>query len=146
MDGVTDLTMLRGIRTSPLGPVTRTTASFDCDLMTPDNRSVVGVDVEDLVAGNEAGAREYDRFEQIVSGADRADACEIRTDLAAFRADGVATGAGDLFAEEQASSAADVAAGGQQRFEFLEPLDALLLRFLKLLEERLGRLLHVRSG
>ena len=96
--------MLRGILTSPSGPVIRTTASFDWDLITPDKTLGFSVDVEDFVTGNEAGARENDRFEQVVSGADRADAREIRADFAAFCADGVATRAGDLFAEEEAAS------------------------------------------
>ena len=90
------------------------------------------------MTGNEAGAREYDRFEQVVSGANRADACEIRADLAAFRADGVATGAGNLFAEEESSSATDVAAGGLAEVRVSRAGYPLLLRFLELLEKRLG--------
>src|SRR5260370_20443017 len=72
-----------------------------------------------------------------MTGADRADAGEVRTDVTAFAADRVATIAGHLFAEEDAPAAAGVAAGGEHRLQLAQPIGLALLRGAKPLQQAL---------
>ena len=60
--------------------------------------------------------------------------------MTALGADGVATGTRYLLAKEQSASATHVAAGGQQRLQLLQALDAYTLGILQLFEQGLCRL------
>src|SRR5260370_42500173 len=81
-----------------------------------------------------------------MTGADRADAGEVRTDVTAFAADRVATIAGHLFAEEDAPAAAGVAAGGEHRLQLAQPIGLALLRGAKRLQQALRLRLYGGGG
>src|SRR5260370_6920113 len=81
-----------------------------------------------------------------MTGADRADAGEVRTDVTAFAADRVATIAGHLFAEEDAPAAARVAAGGEHRLQLAQPIGLALLRGAKPLQQALRLRLYGGRG
>ena len=73
--------------------------------------AVIRGDGDRLEAAHQAGAREYDRLEQVAIGSNRADLRQVRADVSAAIADGVARVASGFFAVEDKLAAADVAGG-----------------------------------